>query len=189
MTTLLQDLTLTGFATLKDVHVQVMFLSTTGNNHSLRKLALKHCPLLSNAAVHSISRYCTKLQELSLLGNVNIDSLDSLHQCWNVQQATSTTTTSLQSLFVPVSAPIVVKAGGTLLRLNIIQTSVTATNLVSSLKSAPGKVCLKELFMDGETWTDELLHEFANTIDERLENLDISCSNRYSGTANVKDDG
>jgi len=173
----LQRLVLTKFTNLSDTHVQVMFLST--KNNKLQKLVLDDCPLLSNTTIQSISRHCSNLQDLSLQGCTNISNLEPLQNLWSTRQATSPTTTitSLQSLFAPPTSPVKPKptmTTGKLCRVNLVGTSVTADALVTSLKTAaPGKVCLQQLYLDGETWNDALFQDFANAVDDGLECLEI----------------
>ena len=109
----LQELTLSGFANLTDIHVHVILLSHSailnanpGSNNmlgrgtkphakarikvfdspgnSIRKLCLEDCPLLTNATVRSIAATCPNLQELSVRGNTQIDSVAELSNLWKV---------------------------------------------------------------------------------------------------------
>lgn len=110
----LQELTLTGFADLSDIHVHAMLLSNhvadvqarSRKGNMLRKLCLEQCPLLTNATVRSIALTCPNLQSLSLRGNRQIDSVQALQECWKVEVLplkipTVQSTSSIQSLFSP----------------------------------------------------------------------------------------
>jgi hypothetical protein len=77
----LQQLTLTHFENLSDTHVHVLLLM----NHSvgmlkapLRKLALEHCPKLTNTCVRSIASQCPSLESLSLRSCHGITKIDQL---------------------------------------------------------------------------------------------------------------
>lgn len=100
----LRQLTLTGWSSLTDVHVQVMFLSILTKNH-LQTLVLDKCPLLTNATIQHVARHCNDLQELSVRDCTKMSNLDALQQSRDTTR-TCVTKSSLQSLFAPPASAV-----------------------------------------------------------------------------------
>lgn len=78
----LQELTLTHFDDLTDTHAHVLLLMTQSGTkkkpNALRKLALNHCPRLTNASLRSVASQCASLESLSLYGCSGITNLEPL---------------------------------------------------------------------------------------------------------------